>query len=434
MDPAIEKACANALGHPPPFADAELGSVGELTIEKAKTLDGLERCTGLSALTIFASDVGQLPKLASLRALKLLCLPIEDVTVVGELTKLVELELSFTLVSDLAPLVKLPALRRLRLVGNPLSEESEHQHLPRLKEKAVVVAPDENSAQLARAVASRGFRLSYGGGAGLDFLLVRPGIGSVNEVDFKAVEPSTMQRLLDLKEEHTTESFLGRIFTGPGSKDFLPPGPKNETGIGRFRSPWVVGDAAEALQWIAAAPISDGDKRGLAQFVKRFSALSFYREQPEVFRRRETDDDVVWPEWLKTIRARALAGVAPGQGEVELRFDRFDSASSLRADRVSQIWYRFRPGYSGESRDVLFDDCGLYTIAEWASELRSSLEVSVANPAERRIFEVYVQDLFASKSSKEDPLGIVYPAFESYGSMMAHVVALRIDGKEVAGA
>jgi len=111
---------------------------------------------------------------------------------------------------------------------------------------------------------------------------------------------------------------------------------------------------------------------------------------------------------------------------MEVRFDDFDSYRP-RADYLDEIWYSLDTIYMGEEQRTLFvDRARVYPIGEWEEENRSFLAVSLADPSDLRIHEFAAQDLLDNVLEGK-PAGVsVRPAFDSYPSMLSHVIAGRL--------
>ncbi|HEX8953524.1 MAG TPA: hypothetical protein VF945_16825 [Polyangia bacterium] len=62
------------------------------------------------------------------------------------------------------------------------------------------------------------------------------------------------------------------------------------------------------------------------------------------------------------------------------------------------------------------------------AERRSTLLVSLAEE-DRRIFECTQADLFDRRADGLPRGGSVHPAFDSYASMLGHIIAVDVDGE-----
>tara|TARA_B100001123_G_scaffold171384_1_gene197174 strand:- start:1865 stop:2563 length:699 start_codon:yes stop_codon:yes gene_type:complete len=87
----------------------------------------------------FLIDLSGLEHAINLKVLRFYGHAFSDITPIGSLTNLTELELMRCCVRDIQPLMALENLENLILTVNPLSEESIHVYIPRLQERGVHV-------------------------------------------------------------------------------------------------------------------------------------------------------------------------------------------------------------------------------------------------------------------------------------------------------
>lgn len=192
------------------------------------------------------------------------------------------------------------------------------------------------------------------------------------------------------------------------------------------------GDAEDAVAWVTGSALVERDKERLLTFVRRFPALAFVRDRPGMLKRLERRDEVRLPAWFHGVRA-VLRSVEPLP---EVRFDGFDDFDdfSPRIDYVDEIWYSLELGYLGEGQRSLFvEKTRVYPIGEWEETDRSYLAVRLDDTGDGRILEFAAPDLRDNLAEGKSPNVSVRPVFDSYASMLSHVVEVRLpDGTVVA--
>jgi hypothetical protein len=448
LDAQLAEAVERAVGHPPPFADGELTRLqGPLVVARATELGPLARMAALTELTLYGCESGPVPLLnglSSLRRLRVLGCAVDSLDFVRGCPALERLEVNFTHVTDLAPLLELPVLRYASFIGNPLHAarladvSAKLARLPRGGGRPPILElPSDEERRIQQTLVDRNLRLGYGN---VDWrnpgaLLVRPGIGRAllrdtnqkykaeDEVDY--VETSSLAMKVYFERNAvgvSSDAFFAATFMDR---------PPIDRGPSRLATHIELGDAEDARSWIAAVPLPDPERAALQRFVARFPSLRFYREDAAMMVRLQSQTGARLPTWLAALRSRAVALVEPRQ-RVRLRFDGFDVPHSPRAEYARDIWYEptLRPLPDPDVRKI-YADSGAFPIAEWRDEMRSTLLVSL-DERDGRIFECAQADLFDRRADGEDPAGSIYAAFESYASMLGHIVAVELDGNVVA--
>ncbi len=185
----------------------------------------------------------------------------------------------------------------------------------------------------------------------------------------------------------------------------------------------IIGSAREAAAWIDASYLTRHSKDLLLQFVDRFPDVEFSKDPVAgPLRALEQRDGVVLPSWFHDIR-RILHFVSP---RMDVRFDDFDSYTP-RADYLDEIWYSLETIHMGEEQRSLFvDRAHVYPIGEWEEENRSFLSVRLGDPDDMRILEFAAQDLLDNVLDGKPADVSVRPAFDSYPSLLSHVIAGRL--------
>ncbi|MGZ3423354.1 MAG: hypothetical protein ACXVEE_36170 [Polyangiales bacterium] len=425
MDSAIETALCTALGHPPPFAPSELASVASLEIRGARSLAGLEACASLRRLVVFASEIADaavIARLPSLAELTVHASTIDDPARVAD-APLSFLDLSFSDVEDAEPLTALPALRVLRSYGVPWTIESFDVTLVewRIGDRGHARPPAiETSAQshwrAARAMRQAGLRVCFGDLPTSLGMLVRPGIhdgegiilGYADEMSARAHEaPPSMW------EAARTLGFrCARLADGSAS---------------RFAGDWTSGTEHDVAEW--AAVLAERDRAALVAMAERFPLATFYRESSAAQARAEARIGAAIPAALAAFRRDVLAGVGPAYPYLDVRFDRFDRATPL-GDGNGWMTIGLL-GHRNSERRALLDEAGLFPIGDSCGE-SGYLELALDVRDERNpIVYAYRESTLFHERGNGDLRRFVWPAFESYASMLGHIVAVARDGSVV---
>lgn len=134
MDPAVVEALEYQLGHEAPFDDGELRELRTLNVSTARTLAGVERCTGLTMLILQGCDVVDLADLAPLTALDSLHVSDSALTSLAGMPEvpLIQFDVSRNLLRDLTPMRELRSIANIDTIGNPLTAESYEEVIPEL--------------------------------------------------------------------------------------------------------------------------------------------------------------------------------------------------------------------------------------------------------------------------------------------------------------
>lgn len=191
----------------------------------------------------------------------------------------------------------------------------------------------------------------------------------------------------------------------------------------------IEGDAAQARSWIDGSSLSEEDKTGLHAFVDRFPGLTFCREDDVALDHAAEESRVELPAWYRRFRS-TLAFATPS---MDFRFDRFEGDRSPRGEYLHKIAYRLEPGSGDrELQQRLFGDAKMYLIGGWFASDRSNLAIDLEDDGERRIFEFAMEDFWDDDFDERPLRTSMFPVFESYGSMLAHVVEFTSgDGTEI---
>ncbi|WP_262697654.1 MULTISPECIES: hypothetical protein [Streptomyces] len=180
-------------------------------------------------------------------------------------------------------------------------------------------------------------------------------------------------------------------------------------------------DANAALRWVWDSDLPQRYKQNFARFIKRFPSFTFTRDSEESLDEVESRDGVVLPSHIRNSRC-ALSFVHP---PLLALFDGYDYECS-KSDSEVDIWYGIGLGEAGE--EVLEDfaeRAHSYVVGSWHGSDNSYLVVDTFNMEDERIFEFAGDDLAYALLEGNSVEEIIEPAFASYSSMLAHIVALR---------
>lgn len=180
LDPAIEQAIVDKVGHAPPTTAAERESITALSILHARDLSELAQYQALRTLLLIGCDPVSLTSLAGLDSLVVMQVQwsaLTDLVGVADLPSLLRIAAPANLIEDLTPLLDGPKLSELDVVGNPLSDESYREILPELERRGWrISSSDEREWQLIRRMHAAGYPFSLYYTIDLGLRLARPGL------------------------------------------------------------------------------------------------------------------------------------------------------------------------------------------------------------------------------------------------------------------
>ena len=364
-----------ALAHPPPFTDEECGAFdGQLVIEHARSLAGLERFTALTDLSLIKCSIDDLSTVAELRNLdwlRAIACPISDLSPLAEI-ELWGLDVSFCDVEDPRSAIG-PAMDELRLIGNPLSVEAYEDLVarvdtPDLASRPVATLPSREDLALTHALRAMGMRA---GVAELD----RDDVAVVDLGSSPGGWRSSRAELHAHIADRTVTDHLARLQRR--SLDGLTPPFEIVNSLSLFRS--HVESTIEA-------------------FLSRFSRDRFLRDRPG-------SGPPGFPAWLRRCREQLVGLAVPG----------------ARASRTEVI---FGPADRKATDSLCLD--GLWFLPTSPDELSYPGYVPIAQSANTSWLAV-------SATDSDDPaIYVIEPdagraevRFASYGEMLRHVMAAR---------
>lgn len=184
----------------------------------------------------------------------------------------------------------------------------------------------------------------------------------------------------------------------------------------------ILGTSSDAAAWVAQSSLAAAHQRLLQQFIARFPSLMFFKDDQAVLDHVEQRNQVALPPWFRAQR-QTLAFVAP---PVLAQIDDFDRLGP-RSDTLDEIWYEFDLyGYrDDEQRELLFGKAASFPFAEWPFTDRSFLALHTADHGDERIYEFAREDVLDCVLNGEPPRDGLNVAFDSYASMLSHVIAIK---------
>jgi hypothetical protein len=190
----------------------------------------------------------------------------------------------------------------------------------------------------------------------------------------------------------------------------------------------TVGSADEAERWVDASALPDAQKADLRRFVAAFPDLEFVKEDDTLLDHIEEVEEITLPEWFRAQRT-TLAFVSP---PMRFRVDDYEYVCP-RSDVVEKVRYELRLGYADEEqRDLFFDEAKVFPIGSWWGTDRSYLAIDLEDPSDERVFEFASQDLLDNSIDGRPVRGSVYPIFDSFPQLLAHIIDGELpDGRTV---
>lgn len=423
-DQGVSAALERALGHAAPFSANELAAFdGHLTVEHARDLSALAACTSLGALTLFASDVGDLRILAHLprlSRLEVISTSVGDLGGLAACTKLEELTLAFTLSEDAAPVLALPSLKEAELVGNPWSEESWDNLLERGEERSLRLGlSSEADWDLTRRIFERGYKACFGVYQQLP-LFVRPGLPSFPKMNCDLT--MVPRFLLEMQ-------FQEAGFSPQGVFDMMGLAQRNESSPPfsfNYRKHLVFGFAEDARGWVAGSQLAEAEKAALNRFIDSFHSLLFYKELPAVLDAAEARHRVKLPRWFRELR-QTVADVMPHHFK-EFRLGELPRWDPPTED-TSRLWYEIRiRGVENEGLRNIIEINHLFPVGSWLPEGHKVFAIRLDDEDDHRVYS-YTQDDIDAQGGL--PPGCFAVVADSFAELLAHVSAVKLDTGQV---
>jgi hypothetical protein len=193
---------------------------------------------------------------------------------------------------------------------------------------------------------------------------------------------------------------------------------------------------ATAKKIVEDSNLNSGDKEYYLLFIENFSDLIFYKNTDACLINIETENQIHLPEILKMYRS-TLASVSYGK-KVKFKFGSFIQETP-RTDKLPDLWYSIGLNsfsFEGNMRKIMLESASnfsLFPIAKTDSELSSSgyyFGMNTQN-TDPNIYEFNILDVFDSYNDNESIEQSVYPIYDSYPQMLAHISEIKyMDGKK----
>jgi hypothetical protein len=420
---------AHAIGWPTQMAPGDLSSLTSLVVERATSLAGIEACTALAELTLFACALPSLRGIASLptlRSVRVLGCAIEAWSTAEWPEGLEEIEINFSSLTDARALLERARLRRLVLFGVPLdtaSYDAVSSAQSARADRRMVDCDRREDWLLSRELAARSLPLTYSE-VSLGPLLVRPGLprrpGA--RVDAIAAYGKRVARALATLP-HTASA--DELLEAGGYPDETP----REDGPSLLMAHWERGDDADASAWIEESSLDARDRVDALRFVARFPSLTFVRERPLAHAREENLRGVTIPSLLKQWRREAIATVERPNRRMSVLLDGFELDAPWRS---TNRWYEV--GLLGRHSESLLGGLAewadLYPIAFATDGLEPSIALAMSGRADGTLVAYDDDELHRAWRARAS-VAPAHAAFRSWASLLAHVRAVRIDGREI---
>lgn len=150
MTTDVERAIAELVAIGVVEHGAPLAALRDLVVSHARSLDGLDRCTGLETLSLIGCAVGDYEIVSRLAHLRVLVVENSDLTELPWVTRL-ELQVAVVRrnrVRDGAPLLGLPTIQSIDLTGNPLDAQTRSLATAEAGRDRLVRVDDDDTADL----------------------------------------------------------------------------------------------------------------------------------------------------------------------------------------------------------------------------------------------------------------------------------------------
>ncbi|HEU4557928.1 MAG TPA: hypothetical protein VFS20_08770 [Longimicrobium sp.] len=425
-DPELAKAVARKVGHPAPFEAEELEKVTTVTATNVRDPGGLAHLAGLKYLTLIGCEF---PALEPLRGhAKLVNVEVEysslsDLSALASCPALTGAKLTCNSVEDASPLLEVKGLAELDLVGNPLDEKSWREVRPKLQERVEGARFSGDTAwELTRQLREKGLRACYYQD-GETYRLCAPGLELTEapEAGHPAITPDQLRRELEKTDLTLEQLFAAYDVNGPvgaGGGDAEAPAEAEFD----WAAHEMVGDAAEAREWVRAAKgVSKGDREVLLRFIDAFPGQHFYRVDDAWLDQAEVEDGVKFPAWFRKVRKTLSYIKMPGI-PFKLCFDHV-AGEEVSGDEAC-YWANVR-GPTAEEKEGVVARGRLYPLGDGGPGHQYTLAFRLDDD-DRAVYRYRSEDGGRSDFSGETEV------FPSYVEMFGHVVALLLpDGTRI---
>ncbi len=406
QDAACLSALGEALGHGPPFRDAELSGLQSLTVTGAQSLDGLQACVGLTHLRIIGSEIdglaacGAMPALAHLEVIATRIGSLEGASSCAELARV---DLLYTSLTTAADLLALRALRCGAIFGNPWDDQCWLNLRAAAEAGLLIDLPAEFDWKTTRQL-WEGHGLCWGPIADMMPMVVRPGLPMLTSNAYDAIA------LAFIRHELNQPDFsVGKLFGEYAGLIACPD-------VSERTSYRTLGRVADARDWIAGSALRDDDRAALSRFAGRFPTVTFYRVSQARLDIEASHDAYALPDWFLELR-RTLDGWLPRPPFIPVRFG--DGAHGSLSGRA---FYLAQYGHGAEEEAALVA-AGFVNIGLAVDDPRIFLAMQL-NGEDRRIYVYDVLDAGRAVHEGRDPTPCFTPVAASCFELLDQVVAL----------
>jgi hypothetical protein len=194
-------------------------------------------------------------------------------------------------------------------------------------------------------------------------------------------------------------------------------------------------DYNNAVQKVEKANILSLEKIDFLLFLNKFHDLSFYSNTDLAVNYIEAQNNLKLPENIRSFR-KTIASVMYGS-RVEFKLRKFTTYTP-RSDELKNYWYSLSMSpitLEGSVREILLNDTNeelFFPIANITNADVSGiyLALNIRNN-DKKIYEFNILDVFDSQSEGSPIIQSIYPVFDSYPQMLAHISEIKyLDGKK----
>ena len=411
-DAACLSALGEALGHGPPFSDAELGTLRSLTVTGARSLEGLEACSGLTHLRVIGSEFDGLAvcgAMSALAHLEVIATRIGTLAGVSSCAGLERVDLLHTSLTSAADLLGLGSLRCGALFGNPWDDQSWAALQAAAASGLLIDLPAELDWKTTRDI-WEGHGLCWGPVPDVMSMVVRPGMPTLTENAFDALS------LTSVRHEMRQPGFgPTKLFEEYAQLVICPD-------LSERAAYRTLGRSEDVLGWIANSPLPADDQVALSRFVRRFPGVTFYALGQARIDLETSHETYTLPQWFVDLR-RTLESWLPRPPFIPVRFGEGGHFSV-----AGREFYLAQYGH-GADEDEALTAAGFINIGLAVDDPRIFLAMQL-NGEDRQIYTYDVLDAGRAIYEKRDPLPYFTPVADSYFELLDRVVALVPQDKE----
>ncbi|MFI7273910.1 hypothetical protein [Streptomyces sp. NPDC049879] len=199
-DPAVYAAVEGKLGAGFEDEPEKLRGLDVLTVNHARSLDGISACRDLRILVLSGCELKGLDELSSLTSLGLLSVSdcaVDSIEAIGH-TGVHTVHIQRSRVTDISTLLQCSQLMEVKLDGTDLSDDAYETVIPGLRKSGCYLTfPDETERELTSLLRQSGMLVNYYK-RGTDYRLCRPGLSLSErpEVNHPVISPEELREML----------------------------------------------------------------------------------------------------------------------------------------------------------------------------------------------------------------------------------------------